>query len=276
MVRGKHVSFIDNYHWQSASFGDFAGQGVGGLGDEGGVVEVGYAAEGGHDRLEITSRAEVWVGKVYEVVAGGVQAGNGGAGGHGLASADSEGDRLQQLRAVLPCVIEVTDPAHPLFGERLKAVNFQRRKGLLRLVVVLPDGTPGMVPAGATGVFGVMEALGGAMTTLSVDGVRRLRAAVDRATGSTLPAARRGRAKTWRVVRHAPGADPFEELEWVYSAHTTPAAAQRARDKVRATLARSSGEAEAARWAWTVVHDLRGAPANKPQSRESFGTGDAR
>jgi hypothetical protein len=206
------------------------------------------------------------------VVAGAVDAVEGGACGHGLSDPDSEGDRLQQLRAVLPCVIEVTDPAHPLFGERLKAVNFQRRNGLLRLVVVLPDGTPGMVPAAATGVFGALD-VPVAVTTLSVDGVRRLRTAVDRATPR---AGRRGRAKLWKVVRHAPGADPFERLEWVYSAHTTPSAAQRARDKVRATLARSSGEAEAARWAWTVVHDPRGVLTNKPQSQGSLRVGYGR
>jgi hypothetical protein len=206
-------------------------------------------------------------------VAGGVEPVQCGAQGDGLAGADSEGDRLQQLRAVLPCVIEVTDPTHPLIGERLKAVNFQRRNGLLRLVVVLPDGTPGMVPAAATGVFGALDSPVTVTTTLSVDGVRRLRAAVDRATP---PAERRGRAKPWKVVRHTPGADPFERLEWVYSAHTTASAAQRARDKVRSTLARSSGEAEAARWAWTVVHDPRGALANKPQPQGSVRAGDAR
>jgi hypothetical protein len=174
---------------------------------------------------------------------------------------------------VLPCVIEVIDPAHPLFGERLKAVNFQRRNGLLRLVVVLPDGTPGMLPAAATGVFGALDASVIVTTTLSVDGVRRLRAAVGWVTP---PAERRGRVKPWKVVRHTPGADPFERLEWVYSAHTTASAAQRARDKVRATLARSSGEAEAARWAWTVVHDPRGVLTNKPQPQGSLRAGDAR
>jgi hypothetical protein len=114
-------------------------------------------------------------------VSAGVERGEGGADGDGLAGADSGSDRLQHLRAVLPCEVGVVDEAHPLCGERLKAVSFQRRRGALRLVVVLPDGTPGMVLASATDVFGFpdSEALTRAATTLSVEGVRRLRARVD-------------------------------------------------------------------------------------------------
>jgi hypothetical protein len=66
-----------------------------------------------------------------------------------------------------------------LCGERLRALSFRRRRGELRLVVVLPDGTPGIVPAEATDVFGAMEAAAAIVTTLSVEGVRRLRARVD-------------------------------------------------------------------------------------------------
>jgi hypothetical protein len=89
---------------------------------------------------------------------------------------------------VLPCEITVIDAAHPLCGERLRALSFRRRQGVLRLVVVLPDGTPGMVAADATDVFGdAGTVVAGVATTLSVEGVRRLRSRLVRDTvaGST-------------------------------------------------------------------------------------------
>jgi len=71
-----------------------------------------------------------------------------------------------------------------LYGEQLRALSFRRRQGVLRLVVVLPDGTPGMVAADATDVFGSDAAvLAGLATTLSVEGVRRLRSRLARDTG---------------------------------------------------------------------------------------------
>jgi hypothetical protein len=162
---------------------------------------------------------------------------------------------------MLPCEVRVVDQAHPLCGERLRALSFRRGRGDLRLVVVLPDGTPGMVTASATDVFGVAgRAPSRPATTLSVDGVRRLRSRVE--SGGAAASPRAGRAKAWKVVRHERGVDPFERLEWVYSAHTTELAALRARDRVRAVMARSSGESEAARWVWSVVHDLAGSLTN--------------
>ena len=84
---------------------------------------------------------------------------------------------------MLPCDITVIDDAHPLFGERLRALSFRRRQGVLRLVVVLPDGTPGMVAADATDVFGdAGTVVAGLATTLSVEGVRRLRSRLARDT----------------------------------------------------------------------------------------------
>ena len=128
------------------------------------------------------------VGQIDHGVAAAVQSGERGAHGDGFAGADSAGDRLQQLRAVLPCEITVIDAAHPLCGERLRALSFRRRQGVLRLVVVLPDGTPGMVAADATDVFGdAGTVVAGVATTLSVEGVRRLRSRLARDTvaGST-------------------------------------------------------------------------------------------
>jgi hypothetical protein len=84
------------------------------------------------------------------------------------------GDRLQQLRAVLPCEVQVTSRAHPLFGQRLKASRFSRRGGALNLVVELPDGAPGMIRADATDVLGTVNAEGLAVV-MDAEGLRHLR-----------------------------------------------------------------------------------------------------
>ncbi|MBV8462289.1 MAG: hypothetical protein JO368_03290 [Acidimicrobiales bacterium] len=70
---------------------------------------------------------------------------------------------------------------HPLFGQLLAARSFKRWDGALLLVVVLPDGSPGTIPAGATDVLGsrVEQPL---MSVLSVAGLRRLRVLVDSLT----------------------------------------------------------------------------------------------
>ena len=67
-------------------------------------------------------------------------------GQHGLPDAGSEGDRLQQLRAVLPCEVRVVAQTHPLFGRLLSAQSFKRWNGVLLLVVELPD-SPGTIRA---------------------------------------------------------------------------------------------------------------------------------
>jgi hypothetical protein len=127
------------------------------------------------------------VGQVDEHVPGRIQVGAGCAHGYGLAGADSAGDRLQ-LRAMLPCDVTVIDEGHPLLRERLRALSFRRRQGVLRLVVVLPDGTPGMVAADATDVFGdAGTVVAGVATILSVDGVRRLRSRLARDAEAASP-----------------------------------------------------------------------------------------
>jgi hypothetical protein len=120
--------------------------------------------------------ADLGIGDGDELVAGGVQAGGGGARGHGLARADQTGDRLQHLRGALPCAIRVTG-AHPLRGRTLDAVSFMHRRGVLHLVVMLPDSSPGTIAASATDIFGVAAAAGPAVV-LDADGLRRLRALV--------------------------------------------------------------------------------------------------
>jgi hypothetical protein len=75
-----------------------------------------------------------------------------------------------------------------LFGQLLRAKSFRRWDGALLLVVVLPDGSPGTIPADATDVLGITveQRL---TSVLSVEGLRRLRVLVD----SLTPAAARSR-----------------------------------------------------------------------------------
>jgi hypothetical protein len=87
-------------------------------------------------------------------------------------------DTLQHLRRVLPGDVRVTSPVHPLFGRVLQATGFKRWDGALLLVVVLPDGSPGTIPAEATDVLG-SPAAPAVVSVLSVEGVRHLRAVLD-------------------------------------------------------------------------------------------------
>jgi hypothetical protein len=96
-----------------------------------------------------------------------------GRGHEGLSHPGRDGDRLQQLRSLLPCEVRVISSTHPLLGRLLMASSFRRRNGVLLLVVALPDGSPGTIPAEATNVFGepITE---GRSVVLSADGFRRL------------------------------------------------------------------------------------------------------
>ncbi len=90
----------------------------------------------------------------------------------GFAYSDSEGDRLQQLRAVLPCEVRVVAETHPLFGRLLAAKSFKRWNGVLFLVIDLPDGSPGTIRCDATDVLGVVEP--GPQSVLDAAGLRAL------------------------------------------------------------------------------------------------------
>jgi hypothetical protein len=83
---------------------------------------------------------------------------------------------------VLPAEVRVTAETHPLFGRLLRAVGFKRLGGVLHLVVVLPDGSPGTIRAEATSVFGEAAPVAGT-TVLSVEGIRHLRAVVAAQSG---------------------------------------------------------------------------------------------
>jgi hypothetical protein len=85
-----------------------------------------------------------------------------------------ESDRLQQLRAVLPCQVRVTSATHPLSERVVVARSFKRLNGVLLLVIELPDGSPGTIPACATDVLGPAE-VSGPLVVLDTGGWRRLR-----------------------------------------------------------------------------------------------------
>jgi hypothetical protein len=100
-----------------------------------------------------------------------------------LAGAGSGGDRLQHLRALLPCEVRVTAASHPLFGRLLVARDFRRVDGVVFLVVGLPDGSPGTIRLDATDVLGEVVT-GQPMAVVDVDGVRALRTLVTRLSAS--------------------------------------------------------------------------------------------
>jgi hypothetical protein len=64
-----------------------------------------------------------------------------------------------------------------LRGRVLNAVSFIHRRGVLHLVVKLPDSSPGTIPASATDIFG-QHAAAGPASVLDAEGLRRLRALV--------------------------------------------------------------------------------------------------
>ena len=70
----------------------------------------------------------------------------------------------------------MTQRAHPLCGRALDARGFRRVNGELMLVVLLPDGSGGMIPAAATDLLAEeLPAERGRATVLTAEGVRRLR-----------------------------------------------------------------------------------------------------
>jgi hypothetical protein len=76
---------------------------------------------------------------------------------------------------VLPCEVRVVSRTHPLSGRLVAARSFKRLNGALLLVIELPDGSPGTIPADATDVLGAVEPAGPG-TVLDAAGWRRLRA----------------------------------------------------------------------------------------------------
>ena len=75
---------------------------------------------------------------------------------------------------MLPCEVRVISATHPLSGRQVAARSFKRLNGVLLLVIELPDGSPGTIPADATDVLGPAEVAGLAVV-LDAGGWRRLR-----------------------------------------------------------------------------------------------------
>jgi hypothetical protein len=75
---------------------------------------------------------------------------------------------------VLPCEVRVVSTTHPLSGRLVAARSFKRLHGELLLVIELPDGSPGTIPAAATNVLGTVADAGLAVV-LDAAGWRRLR-----------------------------------------------------------------------------------------------------
>src|SRR6266516_3125112 len=86
------MGLVDDQYGGLAPFISFGGEHGGGLGGEPGVAAVGLAAEGGDDHLVQAAGADHRVGQVDDGVPGGVQAGQDGAHGGGLAGPDLAGD----------------------------------------------------------------------------------------------------------------------------------------------------------------------------------------
>ena len=134
----------------------------------------------------------VGIGKPIDPLGGGGEqhsvAGLAGADGQpggevGFAGARSDGDRLQHLRAVLPCEVRVVAETHPLFGRLLTAKAFKRWNGALLLVVDLLDGSPGTIRADATDVLGAAQTAG-LRCVLNPAGLRELHRLVRQLTAS--------------------------------------------------------------------------------------------
>jgi hypothetical protein len=99
-------------------------------------------------------------------------------GDHRLAGAGRDGDRLHYLRSVLPMQARVVAATHPLFGQLLHATAFKRWNGVLHLVVTLPDGSPGTIPAAATSVWDEPVQVA-TPVVLDLEGLRELRRRVE-------------------------------------------------------------------------------------------------
>jgi hypothetical protein len=114
---------------------------------------------------------------------------------------------------VLPTEVRVTAETHPLFGQLLEATGFKRLGGVLHLVVMLRDGSPGTIRAEATNVFGEPAPVVGS-TVLSVEGIRHLRAVVLSHSGRRASRKPRQTRKQAHRTRHAPtnrGGEPLCE-----------------------------------------------------------------
>ena len=86
--------------------------------------------------------------------------------------------QLASVLANLPEKVHVTWADHKLDGTELPVHGWHRVQGQIQLLVTLPDGSRGCLPASATALFGAHEADRPAVM-LTADGVRQLRHLVE-------------------------------------------------------------------------------------------------
>ena len=91
----EQVGFVEDEDDGAAAFVFLGGEQVDGLRDQRGLVEAGDAAEGGDDAGVEAAAADGGVAEVDDGVPAGVEAGEGGADGDGLAGADLAGDHAE-------------------------------------------------------------------------------------------------------------------------------------------------------------------------------------
>ena len=98
-------------------------------------------------------------------------------------SVDHDGrDGMRELRRSLPAEVLVTAVGHPLAGRTLAVAGHRVVGGVACVIVRLPDGSPGTIALSATSANDDAPR-GGTEAVLSAEGVRRLRALVERRLG---------------------------------------------------------------------------------------------
>jgi hypothetical protein len=89
LLDGEQVGFVDDEHDGLAAFAGLGGEQVGGLGDQGGPVELGDVAECGDQVVVDAAGADHGVGQVDDGEPGGVEGRDAGAGGEVLPAPTS-------------------------------------------------------------------------------------------------------------------------------------------------------------------------------------------
>ena len=210
--------------------------------------------------------------QVDDGVGAGVEGGEGGPDGDGLAGADSEGERLQQLREVLPCEMTVAEADSPVAwravegGERSGAAGVCCGWSWCCRMGRLAWSSPTRRTCSARwGLWAADNgAVGGRRASVAGRGWFRATGSARTAAGGPRQAVEGRAPRTGRGPVRAVGVGVFRAYH--RAAASGPGKGLDGDGPVER-------QAEAARWAWTVVHDLGGVLANT-SSRESIGSGD--
>jgi hypothetical protein len=92
--------------------------------------------------------------------------------------AQSVDPQTARVLANLPEKVRINWADHRLYGTELPVHGWHHVQGEIHLLVTLPDGSRGYLPAAATALWPAPQNEGIALT-LTVDGVRQLRRLVD-------------------------------------------------------------------------------------------------